>query len=56
VADGYTMMCLDRVPDLEVKLGNYTITDTFYVVELSNTDAVLGVQWLYLLSPLFRDK
>jgi hypothetical protein len=47
VADGYTMTCLDMVPDLEVKLGNYTLTDTFYVVDLSDTGAVLGLQWLY---------
>jgi hypothetical protein len=52
VADGYTMTCLDRVPDLEVKLGNYTLTDTFYVVDLSETDVVLGVQWLYSLGKI----
>jgi hypothetical protein len=52
VADGYTVTCLDKVPDLEVKLGNYTMTDTFYVVELSETDAVLGVQWFYSLSEI----
>jgi hypothetical protein len=52
VADGYTMTCLDMVPDLEVKLGNYTLTDTFYVVDLSDTDVVLGVQWLYSLGRL----
>ena len=52
VADGYTMTCLDMVPDLEVKLGNYTLTDTFYVVDLSDTDAVLGVQWLYSLGEI----
>jgi predicted aspartyl protease len=49
VADGYTMTCLDMIPDLEVKLGNYTLTNTFYVVDLSDTDVVLGVQWLYSL-------
>ena len=43
VVDGYTMTCLDRVPDLEIKLGNYPMTDTFYVVDLSDTDAMLGV-------------
>jgi hypothetical protein len=43
VADGYTMTCLDMIPDLEVKLGNYTLTDTFYVVDLSDIDVVLGV-------------
>jgi hypothetical protein len=44
VADGHTMECLDRVPDLEIKLGNYTVRDIFYVVDLSNTDVVLRVK------------
>jgi hypothetical protein len=52
VADGYTMTCLDMIPDLEIKLGNYTLTDTFYVVDLSDTDVVLGVQWLYSLGEI----
>jgi hypothetical protein len=43
VVDGYTMTCLDMIPDLEVKLGNYTLIDTFYVVDLSDIDVVLGV-------------
>jgi hypothetical protein len=37
---------------LEVKLGNYTLTDTFYVVDLSEADAVLGVQWMYSLGKI----
>jgi hypothetical protein len=41
--------CLDKVPDLEVKLGNYTMRDTFYIVDLVDTDVVLGVQWLITL-------
>jgi len=40
---------LGRVQDLEVKLGNYTMTDIFYVVNLSNTNVVLGIQLLYSL-------
>jgi hypothetical protein len=52
VVDGYTMTCLDMIPDLEVKIGNYTLTDTFYVVDLSDTDVVLGVQWLYSLGEI----
>jgi hypothetical protein len=43
VADGHTMECLDRVPDLEINLGNYIVRDTFYVVDLSDIDVVLGV-------------
>jgi len=30
-------------------LGNYTLTNDFYVVELEETNVVLGVQWLYSL-------
>jgi hypothetical protein len=52
VADGHTVECLDRVPDLEIKLGNYTVRDTFYVVDLSNTDVVLGVQWMITLGKI----
>jgi hypothetical protein len=44
--------CLDRVPDLEVKLGNYTMRDTFYVVDLTDIDVVLGVQWLITLGKI----
>jgi hypothetical protein len=43
VENGHTVECLDKVPNLEMKLGNYTVRDTFYVVDLSNTDVVLGV-------------
>jgi hypothetical protein len=30
-------------------VGNYTVKDTFYVVDLSETDVVLGFQWLIIL-------
>ena len=52
VVDGHTVECLDRVPDLEVKLRNYTVRDTFYVVDLSETDVVLGVQWMITLGKI----
>jgi hypothetical protein len=32
-----------------MNLGNYTVQDTFYVVDLSDTDVVLGVQWMITL-------
>ena len=43
MADIYTMTCLDRLPNLEVKLGNYTMKNNSYVFYLSETDATLGV-------------
>jgi hypothetical protein len=52
VADGYTVECPDRVPNLEMKLGNYTMRDTFYVVDLSDTDVVLWVQWMITLGKI----
>jgi hypothetical protein len=52
VADGHTVECLDIVPNLEMKLGNYTVRDTFYVVDLSDTDVVLGVQWMITLGKI----
>jgi hypothetical protein len=52
VANGYTMTFLDMVLDLEVNLGNYTLMDTFYVVDLSDTDATLGVHWFYSLGEI----
>jgi hypothetical protein len=52
VVDGHTVECLDRVPNLDMKLGNYTVRDTFYVVDLSETDVVLRVQWMITLGKI----
>jgi hypothetical protein len=35
-----------------MKLGNYTMRDTFYVVDLSDMDVVLGVQWMITLGKI----
>ena len=52
VAGDHIVECLDRFLDLEVKLGNYTVRDTFYVVDLFDTDVVLGVQWMITLGKI----
>jgi hypothetical protein len=52
MVDGYYMKLLDMITNLGVKLGKYTMTDTFYVVDISYTYAVLGVQWLYSLGEI----
>jgi hypothetical protein len=52
VVDGNTVECLDRVPNLEMKLGHYIVRDTFYVVDLLDTDVVLGVEWMITLGKI----
>ena len=41
------MECNHWIPKLNVTLGNYNMTDSFYVVNVADTNVVLGVQWLY---------
>jgi hypothetical protein len=43
VAGGHNMPCTQKIPRLCVALGNYTMIDDFYVVELSYTNIILGV-------------
>ena len=42
-----TMQCKTRVPKLQVTVGNYNFVDSFYVVDVADTNVVLGVKWLY---------
>jgi hypothetical protein len=44
-----TLNCTRYVPQMTLSLGNYTITDDFFVVKVLDTNVVLGVQWLYSL-------
>lgn len=43
-----TMQCMQYVPSLSVTMGTYTLRDHFFVVEIPNTNLILGVQWLIL--------
>jgi hypothetical protein len=51
VADGHTLEFLERVPEL-IKLGNYIVRDTFYVVSLSEMDVVLRFHWMITLGKI----
>ena len=42
-----TMQCNTWVPKLQVTIGNYTFVNIFYVVDVFDTNVVLGVKWLY---------
>ena len=41
-----TTQC-SEVPKLQFTIANYTLVDSFYVVDVADTNLVLGVKWLY---------
>lgn len=43
------------VSQLSIQIGEYTLTDNFYVLSLGNIDAVLGLQWLQSLGRYIQD-
>ena len=38
-----TMMCARYVPELSMTMGTYTLTDHFFVVDIPDTNMILGV-------------
>jgi hypothetical protein len=47
VVGGRIMPCTQKIPQLCLALGNYTVTDYFYVVELQDTNVILGSNGLF---------
>ena len=55
--DGFTIIipgnnsinCTKWIPNIQVTIGNSTITDNIYVVNVVDTNVVLGFQWYYCL-------
>ena len=47
VAGNNSMECNYWIPKLNVTLGNYNMTNSFYVVNVVDTNVVLGFQWIY---------
>ena len=47
VADGYTLKCDRKITDLPMRLNNYEFKTEFYVVNMGDTDVVLGMAWLH---------
>ena len=46
VANGIILSCTWRIPQCSIPMGDYTLTDDFYVLLLEDYDVVLGMQWL----------
>jgi hypothetical protein len=52
VARGRTIACDRYIPQMNLTLGRYTLTQDFYVVNIPDTNIILGVQWLSTLGPI----
>eukprot|EP00253_Pinus_taeda_P033610 PITA_33610 len=50
-----TMTCARYVPEFSVTMGTYTLTDHFFVVNIPDTNMILGVQWLITLGKVKTD-
>ena len=50
-----TMVCARYVPELSVMMGTYTLTDHFFMVDIPDTNMILGVQWLITLGKVTID-
>ena len=49
------MRCARYVPELSVTMGTYTLTDHFFVLDIPDTNIILGVQWLITLGKVTTD-
>lgn len=50
-----TLLCTRYVLALTMTMGNYSVTDHFFVVDVSDTNVVMRVQWLYSLGRVITD-
>ena len=49
------MQYMHYVPSLLVTMGTYTLVYHFFVVDISDTNVILGVQWLITLGKVTTD-
>ena len=49
------VQCTRYMPSLTVVMGNYSMTIDFFLVDVLNTNMVMGVQWLYSLGRVTTD-
>jgi hypothetical protein len=52
VAGGRIMPCNRYIPQMSLTLGRYSLTQDFYVMDLPDTNVILGAQWLNTLGPI----
>jgi hypothetical protein len=52
VAGGSTMPCNRYIPSMKLTLGRHDLVQDVYVMDLPDTNIILGVQWLSTLGPI----
>jgi hypothetical protein len=52
VAGGKTIPCDKYIPGFNLTLGRYNLVEDFYVMDLLDTNGILGVQWISTLGPI----
>jgi hypothetical protein len=52
VAGGSTMPCNRYIPGMNLTLGRHDLVQDVYVMDLADTNIILGVQWLSMLGPI----
>jgi hypothetical protein len=52
VAGGSIMPCNKYIPWMKLTLGRNDLVQDFYVMDLPDTNIILGVQWLNMLGPI----
>jgi hypothetical protein len=52
VAGGSTMPCDRYIPGMKLTLGRHELIQDVYVMDLPDTNIILGVQWLSTLGPI----
>jgi hypothetical protein len=52
VAGGRTMPCDRYIPSMKLTLGRHELIHDVYVMDLPDTNIILGVQWLSTLGPI----
>ena len=54
VVGGTLLPCTHVIPWLQISMGNYTLTDDFFVIYLVDTNIILGIKWLGTLDQYTR--
>jgi hypothetical protein len=55
VASGSTMPCKKCIPGMKLTLERHELFQDVYVMDLPDTNIILGVQWLSTLGPITKN-